>query len=128
MAAGALYEQQAGTCEMSANLVATSNGALDMLANGTGSVNGSVNGIINQPIDQFAHNGRIVEEEAEDGEEPREIDINLQNVVCTFRTGCHLNLRTIATNGANVQYNRARSVSYSCFQPARDWSSINLNM
>lgn len=32
------------------------------------------------------------------------LDIIITNVVATFRTRCHLNLRTIALEGANVIY------------------------
>ncbi|KAJ9596362.1 hypothetical protein L9F63_012637, partial [Diploptera punctata] len=35
-----------------------------------------------------------------------EIDIVINNVVCSFSVRCHLNLRQIALNGANVEYRR----------------------
>ncbi|KAK7602690.1 hypothetical protein V9T40_006664 [Parthenolecanium corni] len=35
-----------------------------------------------------------------------EIDIVINNVVCSFSLGCHLNLRQIALNGHNVEYRR----------------------
>lgn len=38
-------------------------------------------------------------------EEP-EIDIVINNVVCSFSVRCHLNLRDIALNGANVEYRK----------------------
>lgn len=38
--------------------------------------------------------------------EPPEIDIVINNVVCSFSVRCHLNLRQIALNGANVEYRR----------------------
>lgn len=34
------------------------------------------------------------------------LDILITNVVCVFRTRCHLNLRKIALEGANVIYKR----------------------
>lgn len=41
------------------------------------------------------------------GEEPEpEIDIVINNVVCSFSVRCHLNLRQIALNGINVEYRR----------------------
>lgn len=43
-------------------------------------------------------------------EETPEVDINISNVVCNFSTRCHLNLRTIATNGINVEYKREQGV------------------
>ncbi|GLV38936.1 TATA box binding protein-related factor 2 [Carabus blaptoides fortunei] len=42
--------------------------------------------------------------EAEDNEP--EIDIVINNVVCSFSVRCHLNLRQIALNGINVEYRR----------------------
>ncbi|XP_063236582.1 TATA box-binding protein-like 1 [Bacillus rossius redtenbacheri] len=38
--------------------------------------------------------------------EAPEIDIVINNVVCSFSVRCHLNLRQIALNGANVEYRR----------------------
>lgn len=38
-------------------------------------------------------------------EEP-EIDIVINNVVCSFSVSCHLNLREIALNGTNVEYRK----------------------
>lgn len=35
-----------------------------------------------------------------------EIDIVINNVVCSFSVRCHLNLREIALNGMNVEYRR----------------------
>jgi transcription initiation factor TFIID TATA-box-binding protein len=39
------------------------------------------------------------------------LDILITNVVCVFRTRCHLNLRKIALEGANVIYKRDVGVS-----------------
>jgi hypothetical protein len=41
---------------------------------------------------------------------PPETDIIINNVVCSFSVGCHLNLRQIALNGANVEYRRENGV------------------
>ncbi|KAL3271306.1 hypothetical protein HHI36_021795 [Cryptolaemus montrouzieri] len=35
-----------------------------------------------------------------------EIDITINNVVCSFSVRCHLNLREIALNGTNVEYRK----------------------
>lgn len=43
---------------------------------------------------------------AEPAEEDPEIDIVINNVVCSFSVRCHLNLRTIALNGYNVEFRR----------------------
>lgn len=43
--------------------------------------------------------------EAPQEEEP-EVDIVINNVVCSFNVRCHLNLRVIATQGLNVEYRK----------------------
>lgn len=35
-----------------------------------------------------------------------ELDIVINNVVCSFSVGCHLKLREIALQGSNVEYRR----------------------
>lgn len=47
----------------------------------------------------------------EESDEP-EIDIVINNVVCSFSVKCHLNLRQIALNGFNVEYRRENGVSF----------------
>lgn len=44
--------------------------------------------------------------EEEETENPPEIDIVINNVVCSFSVRCHLNLREIALNGFNVEFRR----------------------
>ncbi|XP_020808509.1 uncharacterized protein LOC110184356 [Drosophila serrata] len=51
-----------------------------------------------QPLELVANNST-------DGEEP-ELDITINNVVCSFSVRCHLKLREIALNGSNVEYRR----------------------
>lgn len=51
----------------------------------------------------------MAEENPEDS-----VDITISNVVSHFSVRCHLNLRTIATNGSNVVYQREQSVSVLC--------------
>lgn len=53
-------------------------------------------------------NGEIEEEEAQP-----EVDIVINNVVCSFSVKCHLNLRQIALQGFNVEYRRENGVSSS---------------
>lgn len=43
------------------------------------------------------------------------LDILITNVVCVFRTRCHLNLRKIALEGANVIYKRDVGVRDSTY-------------
>lgn len=56
-----------------------------------------------------------------------EIDIIINNVVCSFSVRCHLNLREIALNGTNVEYRRENGmVSMKMRRPyttATIWSS-----
>ncbi|KAG8252397.1 TATA box-binding protein-like protein 1 [Homalodisca vitripennis] len=53
----------------------------------------------------------IVEQCVKESEEPEpEIDIVINNVVCSFSVRCHLNLRQIALNGINVEYRREHGV------------------
>ncbi|KAH8237596.1 hypothetical protein KR038_002081, partial [Drosophila bunnanda] len=47
----------------------------------------------------------LVAGNSSDGEEP-ELDITINNVVCSFSVRCHLKLREIALNGSNVEYRR----------------------
>ncbi len=37
-------------------------------------------------------------------EDPPEMDIFINNVVCSFSVRCHLNLKEIALYGSNVEY------------------------
>lgn len=50
-------------------------------------------------------NGENVTDAVEQEPEP-EIDIVINNVVCSFSVRCHLNLREIALNGRNVEFRR----------------------
>ncbi|XP_061167786.1 TATA box-binding protein-like 1 [Saccostrea echinata] len=43
-------------------------------------------------------------------EEPPTIDIIINNVVCSFNTRCHLNLRNIAMEGSHVEFKREQSM------------------
>lgn len=65
-------------------------------------------------IEQCTNQDEIKEESETDNtksepepniEEP-EIDIVINNVVCSFSVRCHLNLREIALSGANVEYRK----------------------
>ena len=42
-----------------------------------------------------------------------EIDIVINNVVCTFNLRCHINLRRLAMNGLNVEFKRGNGVCFS---------------
>ena len=44
-------------------------------------------------------------EEVKEESQP-EVDIVINNVVCSFSVRCHLNLKEIALNGSNVEYRR----------------------
>jgi len=45
-------------------------------------------------------------EEVKDEEGSPEVDIVINNVVCSFSVRCHLNLKEIALSGSNVEYRR----------------------
>lgn len=61
----------------------------------------------NDASETTTHTTNGVEESGEGApdDEP-EIDIVISNVVCSFSVRCHLNLRTIALNGFNVEFRR----------------------
>ena len=44
-------------------------------------------------------------EEVKEESQP-EVDIVINNVVCSFSVRCHLNLKEIALNGSNVEYRK----------------------
>jgi len=48
----------------------------------------------------------IVEKDEVKEESQPEVDIVINNVVCSFSVRCHLNLKEIALNGSNVEYRR----------------------
>lgn len=50
--------------------------------------------------------GQVNETNEEENEPEPEIDIVINNVVCSFSVRCHLNLREIALNGKNVEFRR----------------------
>ncbi|CAC5407581.1 TBP [Mytilus coruscus] len=57
------------------------------------------------------NNQNGLETEVEEAEDDTPcIDIIINNVVCTFSTRCHLNLRTVAMEGANVEYKREQGM------------------
>lgn len=61
-------------------------------------------GAVAQPPDQTA---ALAPQHALDEEEDTpEIDIMINNVVCSFSVKCHLNLRQIALKGVNVEFRR----------------------
>lgn len=64
-------------------------------------------------------NGGVLTEGLESVPQPEEedvplLDININNVVCSFSTKCHLNLKKIAMEGSNVEYHRQHGVLIDC--------------
>jgi len=51
-------------------------------------------------------------EEEQESAEVDEVDIHISNIMCDFLTRCHLNLRQIANNGANVVYRREQGAVF----------------
>ena len=73
---------------------------------------------INSATQEQLHNGHNVTVGQANGsgdtpqnEESPEIDIIINNVVCTFSVRCHLNLKKIAMEGCHVEYKRENGVS-----------------
>lgn len=71
------------------------------------------NGIVHQEIpDLNSYNDVdsckevVPQTEVPDSEAEPEIDIVINNVVCSFSVRCHLNLRQIALKGMNVEYRK----------------------
>lgn len=70
------------------------------------------NGLVHQ-VDELAaltggyacSQNQIEQQQLVEESEP-EIDIVINNVVCSFSVRCHLNLRQIALNGMNVEYRK----------------------
>ena len=60
-------------------------------------------------IDPVAKNGDNDRNE-ENGQDKPELDIVINNVVCSFNVRCHLNLRDIALRGLNVEYRKENGV------------------
>lgn len=48
--------------------------------------------------------------ENNDGDDSPVIDININNVVCTFNLRCHINLKRVAMEGSNVEYRREHGI------------------
>ena len=55
-----------------------------------------------QPKQEVDDTGTAKEEVKEESQP--EVDIVINNVVCSFSVRCHLNLKEIALNGSNVEY------------------------
>ena len=64
-------------------------------------------------IDPVAKNGDN-EKNEENGQDKPELDIVINNVVCSFNVRCHLNLRDIALRGLNVEYRKENGVRRLC--------------
>lgn len=86
--------------------------------NGMKLTNGTVNNLRNELSstnnDDLFQVKLEPKEEIEDSVKDQELDLDIyiNNVVCTFSVRCHLNLREIALNGSNVEYRRENGVSY----------------
>lgn len=56
-------------------------------------------------------NGTGDEPQHEEGENSQDvIDININNVVCSFSVRCHINLKRLAMEGINVEYRREHGI------------------
>lgn len=59
-----------------------------------------------QPPEAMETVGEVPARTEVEEEDTPEIDIMINNVVCSFSVKCHLNLRQIALNGVNVEFRR----------------------
>lgn len=59
--------------------------------------------------DEYVDADPVPDNSVEPVESP-EINVAINNVVCTFSTRCHLNLKTIALNGDNVELKKAQGM------------------
>jgi transcription initiation factor TFIID TATA-box-binding protein len=79
---------------------------------------------INQSSNQ---NSNPADDEENCEENQKEVDIVINNVVCSFNVRCHLNLRDIALRGINVEYRKENGmVTMKLRQPyttANIWNS-----
>lgn len=104
------YLSVAGKC-LGMMATAIQNNGIESLANGN--INHvKVNEEHVEPSD-ITTNSSTAGEISSEAESP-EIDIVINNVVCSFNVRCHLNLRQIALNGANVEYRRENGVCLLC--------------
>ena len=79
----------------------------------------------NEPITD--QNQEETSENSNETNEEKEVDIVINNVVCSFNVRCHLNLRDIALRGINVEYRKENGmVTMKLRQPyttANIWNS-----
>jgi len=88
------------------------------LLTGTGTLN--MNGTSHEPtVPEPA-----IDDVKECTESEGELDIILNNIVCNFSVRCHLNLKQIAKDGFNVEYNRAMAMLIMKFRKPRCTASI----
>lgn len=92
------YMQNGAGCSSSTDL--------DRLTGGSSAGNADPNADSNSPALNAADANNAPATEDADQEPEPEIDIVINNVVCSFSVRCHLNLREIALNGVNVEFRR----------------------
>lgn len=82
------------------------------LDNANSCTEGKDNRLFDDQLQPYVDHAEVPQEETnkqpheEPHEEPPELDIVINNVVCSFSVRCHLNLREIALHGSNVEYRR----------------------
>ncbi|KAK6618997.1 hypothetical protein RUM44_003379 [Polyplax serrata] len=90
---------QEGLTKMMA--AAVQKNGVQALANGTHHIDMNSVDCVSSSVSETENQDK----QAEDEPAP-EIDIVINNVVCSFSVRCHLNLKEIATHGANVEYRK----------------------
>lgn len=71
------------------------------------------NGMDKSPLTDESTVDSKATRESENGDENDQptVDIAINNVVCSFSVGCHLNLRDIVLRGINVEFDSVSNVS-----------------
>lgn len=86
---------------------------------GTGNITNTVP-VNGQQID----NGCTAENEQITEPAPMPMDVTISNVVCSFSTKCHLNLKRIAMEGSNVEYHRQHGMLNMRIRKPKSTASI----
>lgn len=74
---------------------------------------GTQNIVNNSTLMKCEESNASEKNDVDSNEDTPVLDIVINNVVCSFNVRCHLNLRQIALQGANVEYRRENGVSRS---------------
>ena len=104
----AIISQVPSVCKKPSTTTTTATSVVNPTNNSTALYSSSAdnNGLIRRssPVPQGNVNGLQVN--GKNGTNVEDIKVDIVNVVSTFKTHCHLDLRTLARQGANVELRR----------------------